>query len=165
MNKINEKVMDIIQLKQYDFYYPMGPNIMKNLPIINHMVYELKKYYISDEHLALWCRGSSGAIIAGIIASLRPNTIVVHIRKSGEDSHSQTQSPPERDYYKNIIVDDFVSSGNTLTEMIMHMNKRKYKVHGICMGKLNGYKVPNDLEIVFSGEKEINISKGGQKTW
>ena len=48
--------------------YPVGPNIKVNLPIINNMYRYIKEKF-PEGIITIWCRGSSGAIIAGIISS------------------------------------------------------------------------------------------------
>ena len=97
--------------------HPTGSgDISQMVLLIDTMIKEIKLLYKKNQSLNLVCRGSSGAIIAGIILyNLHLDKRIVrisHVKKPGEWSHqnhiylSSTQI--------NIIVDDFMSSGDTL---------------------------------------------------
>jgi hypothetical protein len=97
-----------------DLAYPVGEGIHYNKPIIKQMIEAFSKLEeLKNVELNLICRGSSGAIIATMFSLFLPNiTKIVHIKKDGEDSHdSCVWLKPSA---KNIIVDDFISQGNTL---------------------------------------------------
>ena len=67
--------------------YPVGPNIKVNLPIINNMYRYIKEKF-PEGTITIWCRGSSGAIIAGIISSkLKGRARVAYISKPNEKRH------------------------------------------------------------------------------
>ena len=67
--------------------YPIGPNIKINLPIINNMYRYIKEKF-PEGTITIWCRGSSGAIIAGIISSkLKGRARVVYVSKPNEKRH------------------------------------------------------------------------------
>ena len=103
-----------IPLTKPTMNYPVGLNIQQNIPIIKQMAKLLKLEY-PKKTLVFWVRGSSGAMIAAMISGfLREQECIIHyVRKSGEDSHGGSD-------YRNvtnaihIIVDDFMSSGNTV---------------------------------------------------
>ena len=69
-----------------------------------------------QSRIVLCCMGSSGALIAGIVCSIIPNTIVYHIKKEGENAHSSNYFSFDFEDYL-IIIDDFVSSGDTLRKI------------------------------------------------
>jgi adenine/guanine phosphoribosyltransferase-like PRPP-binding protein len=110
--------MKFIKLKPNSgFDYPVGKYIVSNLPIIKDYATKLeellKKEEFKDRDRIIFCRGSSGAIIAGIIASIIEITEIIHIKKAGEKSHSDNNFIVD-DNDIVIIVDDFVTTGNTL---------------------------------------------------
>jgi hypothetical protein len=72
----------------------------------------------------VWCRGSSGAILAALfIGHIKrtPNVNVCHIKKSGEESHTTTpriwRQGDGITKVINIIIDDFISSGSTMQQI------------------------------------------------
>lgn len=96
--------------------YPIGRDI-KNLTEITKVFVEciLKLNIPKDRYINLLCRGSSGAIIAGIVASsLSENYTVTisHIKKDGESSHSGGIDIIPGAF--NIIIDDFIETGSTM---------------------------------------------------
>lgn len=68
-----------------------------------------------DKTINLFCRGSSGAIIAGIISTKVKNCNIVHIKKEGEESHGESRYSSAG---YNIIVDDFIATGTTVFKII-----------------------------------------------
>ena len=91
--------------------YPVGLYMKHNLPIINEMAKVIKQNYRTEEKIALWCRGSSGAIIAAILSTKIPNAVINHVKKDGEESHSNRVTIHCK---YHIIVDDFISTGATI---------------------------------------------------
>ena len=82
-------------------------------------------------------RGSSGAILSGILIGemIEYDIYIYHIKKDGEYSHSS-------DYYPidfsnpNIIIDDFISSGETVNaifEKIQKVNSKELKIDTLCV--------------------------------
>ena len=109
--------------------YPVGTYIEVNLPIIRNMAEAIISLRWSQ--IAFCCMGSSGAIIAGILASMMPSNIsvvILHFKKDGEISHNSGVS---LDYklYKSLFVDDFIASGTTLKTV----NNRYYAIYGKYM--------------------------------
>lgn len=115
--------------------YPVSTNIQQNIPIILDMIEKLKPLVEGKKEVCLWCRGSSGSIISGIIATHIDKVKIIHLKKEGEDSHSGSISgcPSGKRGVINIIVDDFMSSGKTLNTIYQTMKDNKYKVHGLCI--------------------------------
>jgi len=139
--------MKHIKLDKY-IEYPVGQNIVKNLPAIFDMADLILAEY-SYQNIRLWCRGSSGAIIAGIISSIiisRSNfkVEVCHVKKEKEDSHSyQSIHFDSYNNYVEIIVDDFIASGKTVEAIIEKMNS--YNIVPNCLCVTNG--VPGDFGV------------------
>ena len=97
--------------------YPVGPNIKVNLPIINNMYRYIKEKF-PEGTITIWCRGSSGAIIAGIISSkLKGRARVAYVSKPNEKRHDKVSAHMYSTGY-NIIVDDFVCTGETINKII-----------------------------------------------
>jgi len=98
--------------------YPVGEHLSKNMPIIDEMARLLKKEY-GTRSLNIWCRGSSGAIIAALVGSqyiLAGGQVkVCHVKKDGENAHSSGAS--HNPTATNIMIDDFVSTGNTVMQI------------------------------------------------
>ena len=91
-------------------HYPVGEYIHLNLSTILSYADIIKKR-CEGIPVNLFCTGSSGAIISGIIATEIPVTIY-HVKKEGEHSHNFTAPKPKDGF--NVIVDDFIASGNTI---------------------------------------------------
>lgn len=90
--------------------YPVGECIIRNIPTIK-IYTEIIKKESNGQRINLYCAGSSGAIIAAIIATELSDVEICHVKKEGENSHSPS-CPYSRGY--NVIVDDFVSTGRTI---------------------------------------------------
>jgi len=102
---------------EYDMSYPVGmnmPQVSSYLEIYQEII---ENNIPKSLELNFLCRGSSGAIIAGILANNIKwhKTGITHIKKYGEESHHM--SIDVRPDTFNIIVDDFTSSGNTVTSI------------------------------------------------
>ena len=98
-------------------YYPVGINFPRNLPAIKKMAEVISKVYSGKKNIFFWVRGSSGAIIAATISALLTHHCVInHVKKEGELSHSHNYYYNCIDEYSvNIIVDDFVNTGETIS--------------------------------------------------
>lgn len=127
-----------------DMFYPVGHNLVKNLPAIKQMGDEIGARY-HDNKIHLFCQGSSGAIIAGIVvANLTTIGIeaeVNHVKKEGEWSHHSgaARIGSFDDNSVCIIIDDFISSGETVN--------RIYAEYENCM-KMSGRPVKLDALVV-----------------
>lgn len=100
-------------------YHPVGENMPQNLPHILRMAECIKEQnYLK---MILVARGSSGAIIAGIISSIFGGCPINYVRKEIECEHSGG-------YYNYepgvpiVVVDDFMVTGNTINAIISHLN-------------------------------------------
>jgi orotate phosphoribosyltransferase-like protein len=111
--------------------YPVGDNIQSNIPIIKKMYDKIKlimkkEGIFYDTKINLICCGSSGAIIASIIAQLLCKKYIDvkirHIKKHGENSHGNSYDNSNFIGY-NIIVDDFIASGKTMQYIFTRLKK------------------------------------------
>lgn len=108
--------MEIKYYRKSQIKYPIGENITHNISIIKKMAKAIIS--LNNENICLCCRGSSGAIIAGIIASLLPkhySCSIAHIKKEGEFSHFSGFYIPDNAFV--VIVDDFIISGKTINSI------------------------------------------------
>lgn len=103
--------------------YPVGEFMDRNILLIEEMSKVIIDNYGGD-NINLWCRGSSGAIIAALICNKFISQTggkckIAHVKKEGESSHHST--PTYNSSYKNIIVDDFIASGRTVIAILQEM--------------------------------------------
>lgn len=167
-----------------DFYYPIGEFISKNIIVAKEMAYTLRKIYKKDDIINFWCRGSSGAMIASLVARYFPKCCICHVKKEGENSHAEFITYKSDGY--NVIIDDFILSGDTINEIYKHlsnstnstevdciavtrsiiMNKLKiFPKNLICYGIIHqgNYLSKNDLlnefDIKLKYHAPINLSK------
>jgi len=110
--------MKIIQIPfSKELEYPVSQNMLEAINFINVVTPRLKKL-IGNQKLNIWCRGSSGAILAALLVNkLKTNDcLIFHIKKEGESSHSSNNFGDLTSNRKalNIVIDDFVYTGKTL---------------------------------------------------
>lgn len=128
--------MKIISTDIERIYYPVGSHIQYNISLIEQLAKVLKKVY-KNEHINLICTGSSGAIVAGIIALNIPNSEIHHVRKEGENAHRGTfiNNIFAIDCV-NVIVDDFISTGKTMERIynsLCEVHGKDIKIHCVCV--------------------------------
>lgn len=142
---------NIIKYDGYCMSYPVGLRLKDNLPIIQQMAQEINKLH-PEGTIALWCRGSSGLIIGGIIASLLPNRLITinHMKKQGEKSHNDNRI--NLMCMHNIIVDDFVATGSTVNTMLMEIRIMGIEHVDLCIsGNMNEDMLEKFDNIILSG--------------
>ena len=104
-----------------DIPYPVGRAMSITKEIVSEMSLLLKKIYPNkSEPLMFLVRGSSGAILAGIIISMMSeydDIEIMHIKKHGELSHSGNYYGLWNRPCKTIILDDFIESGKTVNSI------------------------------------------------
>ena len=113
--------MKILKLTHpLDIPYPVGRAMSITKEIVSEMALLLKEIYPNkSEPLMFLVRGSSGAILSGIITSMMSeydNIEIMHIKKHGESSHSGNYYRFDKKY-KTIILDDFIESGETVNSI------------------------------------------------
>lgn len=131
--------------------YPIGENIIQNIPIAQEFANALKNEF-NERDIVLVCMGSSGAILATLVATYLPNVIcILHLKKDGEFSHSfGGYLPPSSFHALNIIIDDSICTGATLmrTYKQFKLYNPESTVHGLIVS--GGYTtdvVPDEVEI------------------
>jgi len=95
--------------------YPVGSNIANAISFMENAALKftaIKEF--KNKSINIWCRGSSGAILAALFASnlLDHRVKICHVKKIGELSHDDGLYPMKNGIH--IIVDDFVCTGTTL---------------------------------------------------
>jgi orotate phosphoribosyltransferase-like protein len=126
--------MKIIEKIKLHTSYPVGEHIRDNYPIIQDMAKQINAV-AGRKSINLFCQGSSGAIIAGIITSLLPkrNIIIYHIKKEKEDSHNDVINHEVRQNAFNVIVDDFVATGETINRVYSIAIRKVDNIHCLCV--------------------------------
>ena len=127
--------------------YPVGSNMANLKRVIEEYVKAFKTLeYNEGCKFNLFCSGSSGAILATGFALALPEYIfkICHVKKPGEESHQYTMC--EFRDVKNIVIDDFIASGETITRIV---------------GKIINLELKPDILIISGGdcpaEKEFEI--------
>lgn len=139
--------------------YPVGENIWDNKPYIDEMI----KTFMSieafkEKHVNIICRGSSGAIIAGMFSMSIPNyTKIIHIKKEGENSHGGSTYLGIQQDKINIIVDDFICSGDTVNTIFKKLHEGNILdnvvIHCLCVsGGVELSKIDFRPEYLICGE-------------
>src|SRR6478609_10319945 len=102
--------------------YPIGSNMDGAIKLINAYLEAFEQLsYPPDSKLNLWCRGSSGAILAGMFAlKCKYECKICHVKKEKESSHNGNYQPYNSEGI-NIVIDDFVSYGHTITKIVEHI--------------------------------------------
>lgn len=98
--------------------YPVGDNVANWFPVVEIYADIVKKELKNKKKptIVMYCTGSSGAILSALLcAQLRSKyeVIIKHVKKKGEDCHTESRLGLIEGHY-NIIVDDFISSGRTI---------------------------------------------------
>ena len=120
--------------------YPVGTNIMANMLVINRMGKILREFidknYPDASYINLICRGSSGAIIAGLVSVILKkdkgkNVCIYHIKKDGESAHgSGLLDNGILDPTSIIVViDDFIDTGLTIVSIVEKLKEAGYVRH------------------------------------
>lgn len=135
-----------------DIEYPITNNIPKTLKFTERVSMILLSIIKQNKiiNVNLWCRGSSGAVIAAFVSqdiiqkSKNINVKICHVKKDGENAHTSSISCFENSLDTwNIIVDDLIASGATITAIISIMNARNIKPDVLCVtGEVCLWKLP-----------------------
>lgn len=134
MTKVISKkdlTFNLVRLEECDksIKYPVGNNMSPVIDYALDAANTLHKLF-KDDKIALIVRGTSGAIIGGIIAKILMcdfgvQTRIFISRKPDEDCHAGNLEDmdialnyKETEPYRFVIVDDFISTGKTLQSII-----------------------------------------------
>lgn len=97
--------------------YPVGENVQVAMDYIYEVTPHIKKL-VGNHPINIWCSGSSGAILAAfLVKNLDNNCNICHVKKTGETAHhgnSFYNCANDREKRVNIILDDFMRSGETI---------------------------------------------------
>jgi hypothetical protein len=133
--------------------YPVGEYIIDALEWIEDLsksfMYHIDKNDIDLKPTCIiWCRGSSGAILGSLLANAlkkKFHTIkVAHIKKDGENSHSSKSYRSFTENNFNIVIDDFMHSGETLYKIIVDSGKEENSKFDLLI--LNGIRCAGLIE-------------------
>lgn len=133
------------EFSEYSLDYPVGDSPMRFVKYAKDLKKVLKKLY-SGENFSIFCRGSSGALIAGALVGVGlPVHKIIHVKKLGESSHSGNANPGIKSSDKILIVDDFIASGETVKAIYDYI-REKYEdreVEALCIA---GYLPDGTIE-------------------
>jgi orotate phosphoribosyltransferase len=148
--------------------YPITIYINRNNTIldIELMIKNIKKYIDTTEtnEITLIGTGSSGAILCGIIAwelnkEKKYKTRISYIKKDNEKAHyphgSKSDINVEKKERKLIFIDDFISTGQTLLNVLVELEKINKKLDAICTSDNN---IPKTMEQILEEQNIKNIS-------
>ena len=114
--------MEHLLLENTKIHYPVGDNMSYAYNYIDKVAEILLPRLNFNERVTLWVRGSSGAILGALLAQkIGLNCIINHIKKSGENSHTDNCFSTRPGIH--IILDDFVSSGETIESIYNYAKK------------------------------------------
>ena len=118
--------------------YPVGDYIVNNISTINAMGEMLLTVIPKKKRINLWCMGSSGAIISGLIANILINGCmsrvkIIHIKKVGESSHEDSSFMCASNSDFNVIVDDFICTGKTIRKIYEKMGEMDCSIDCLCV--------------------------------
>jgi len=145
-----------------DIQYPVGNNIAKSYPTVKELVGLTVRTLIRIEQtkgsingVNIWCRGSSGSILSGFLASELLGrgyfARICYTHKDGESSHYKNISPIKRGI--NVFIDDFVANGDTFNEVsriALKMRVREFDIT-VLSGRLALTRLNTVSDIIICG--------------
>lgn len=146
--------MKIYQIPELDeLPYPIGKELKPLIKFIKDVVKIIKNNNILplDLPIKIWVRGSSGAILSGILCTklmtiCKKNSITIkHIKKPGEYSHD-VYKPAAIESSYNIVIDDFVSTGDTMEHIQETLNKHKVPKVNLLILSSTGLSYDEDTD-------------------
>lgn len=115
----------------HNFSYPVGQNITRITQLCKVFRRKLVILIGKDTNLQIWCRGSSGAMIAALVSQSFTDVNIIHVKKPGENSH--TYGVNARPDCVNIIVDDFARTCSTLHAIHKEMEAYEVSLDHVCL--------------------------------
>lgn len=113
--------------KVADVTYPIGGEFYDNFDYIRKAAKTLHNIIDEGKDIALVCRGTSGCIIAGAVGYIlqkRGRKVTIVISRKSENTHGDNMAGYHR-ILKGavpVVIDDFVSSGNTIGEILKDLD-------------------------------------------
>lgn len=138
--------MKVYQLhNQWEIPYPIGSHIDAAITYINKVYATIiLNELFKNRDINLWCRGSSGAILAGLLASrlLTTKTFhsvqIIHVKKPNETAHGSDLTYVIENGC-NIIIDDFSYTGDTIIHITKSMTSLGIRyVDAIILSAIHG---------------------------
>lgn len=123
--------------------YPVGYYIQDAVFFVDKVIKVLmemaEKKQFPLGNIDIWVRGSSGAILGGLLTQRLltigfTNISVIHIKKDGENSHTENVFRTNGKY--NVIIDDFVASGETMNEIAKVAGKYVKKIDLLIVSRI-----------------------------
>lgn len=114
--------------KVADVTYPIGGEFYDNFNYIRKAAETLHNIIDEGKDIALVCRGTSGCIIAGAVGYIlqkRGRKVTIVISRKSENTHGDNMDGYHR-ILKGVVpvvIDDFVSSGNTINKILIDLDK------------------------------------------
>lgn len=153
--------MEIHDIIEGSTSYPIGLHILSNIPVINNMADAIgsvcKEYYPEKNSIDLYCKGSSGAIISAIVSNVLINNygktvFIHHIKKDGEQSHDYNTINDGRlkmHQSVNIIIDDFIATGNTIRSIVEKLKPHCNMIDILCVTGDNIHSFIDDFNHII----------------
>lgn len=141
-----------------DSYFNEGVDIKRR----KHAVWVLCNVLAHVNFDTIVCRGVSGLVVAPIVSHLLNKNLTV-IRKARENSHSSSIYEGYRKIARYVIIDDFVSTGDTVNEIIETV-KNKISIEAECVGVFTyslGSSEHESVPIYSCGDKSFNDTSRG----
>lgn len=150
--------------------YPVGRNLIQTMFVANSMADELNKLFLQitklyqegtygsidlPPHITLFCQGSSGAILAALVAA-RCSFVkeILHLKKPGEKSHAASFEKAFPNSF-NFFIDDHIASGYTIEmccKNFLYHNPGK-KCNGIIVSSIVFEKdIPCNVDYLICGQ-------------
>lgn len=122
--------------------YPVGQYIKswkKNTKIYAEQIKELNKKH---KEIYLFCRGSSGAIIASLISAYIDVEEIIFIRKPDDVSHQYSKQIYNPEGF-NVIVDDFTVTGKTIMSILENYPNKVFDLCIVTSGTIDSSQIKN----------------------
>lgn len=142
--------MQHIPIKLIYCEYPIGGSISCIRELTDEYIKAFNTLcYHENTNFNLWCRGSSGAILATAFAMYLPQYKfkICHVKKEGEQSHGNVYPG---DKFINIVIDDFVSEGTTVEAILLKMNYFKCIPHILIVSRRGVEKFADKFNFIIS---------------
>jgi len=112
--------MKVIENKKLKFIsYPVGENIIGWNKVTKEYARIIKELVTIDDNITLIVAGSSGAMLSTMVYLHLKNykVYIVHVKKDGENSHSNSKPSFPRPS-ACFIIDDQIDTGNTVNRLL-----------------------------------------------
>lgn len=132
--------------EHFNVNYPVGTNMKNAMELAKCYAIHLAEDIQSKDYnpyigLNIWVRGSSGAILGALTASILQNSfahakvVICHIKKPNEYSHYD--GTDESSLGLNIILDDFMSTGETVKAIYKAVCSKMSNptIHYLCVSR------------------------------